>query len=226
MTSPGIRIAPSLLSADFADLKGAIAVVEQAGVDMLHLDVMDGHFVPNITIGPFIIEAIRRVSKSDLDVHLMIEDPAKYLERFVRAGSTYITFHVEAIAQARQLVEKAMALGVKAGVALNPGTPLEAAARVLEIADIIVIMTVNPGFGGQSFIETCLPKIERLASSVQKRGLKTRIEVDGGVTPETAGRVCAAGASVLVAGTAVFGKKDYAQAIAALKAAGAGPGVT
>lgn len=216
MTGPGIRIAPSLLSADFADLKGAIAAVERAGVDILHLDVMDGHFVPNITIGPFVIEAIRRVSKSDLDVHLMIEEPEKYLERFVMAGSTYLTFHVEATAEARRLVELARKLGVKAGVAINPGTSLEAAAGALEIADIIVMMTVNPGFGGQSFIADVVPKVRELYELKTARGYTFEIEVDGGIGVDTAPIAAWAGADILVAGAAVYKTGDPAGAVRAI----------
>jgi ribulose-phosphate 3-epimerase len=216
MTAPGIRIAPSLLSADFADLKGAIAIVERAGVDILHLDVMDGHFVPNITIGPFIIEAIRRVTKSDLDVHLMIEDPEKYLESFVRAGSTYLTFHVEATAEAKRLVDGARKLGVKAGVALNPATSLEAATPVLEVADIIVMMTVNPGFGGQSFIADVVPKVRDLYELKVARGYAFEIEVDGGIDADTAPIAAWAGADILVAGAAVFKTPDPAGAVRAI----------
>jgi ribulose-phosphate 3-epimerase len=220
MTRPSLRIAPSLLSADFTDLKGAIAAVERAGVDILHLDVMDGHFVPNITIGPFIIEAIRRVSKSDLDVHLMIENPEKYLERFVRAGSTYVTFHVEATAEARRLVDEARALGVKAGLAINPGTSLQAAAPVLEVADIMVMMTVNPGFGGQSFIADVVPKVRELYELKAARGYGFEIEVDGGIGVDTAPIAAWAGADILVAGAAVYKTVDPAGAVRAIAEAG------
>jgi len=218
-TNPRVRIAPSLLSADFADLKGAIACVEDAGADILHLDVMDGHFVPNITFGPFIVEAIRRVSRSDLDVHLMIEAPDVYLERFVKAGSTYVTFHVEAARDAKPLIERAQALGVKAGVALNPATRLEAAASVLEIADIIVMMTVNPGFGGQGFIKEVVPKIREIHELRVSRGYKFQIEVDGGVGADNAPIAAWAGADILVAGAAVYRQPDPAGAFKAIAAA-------
>jgi ribulose-phosphate 3-epimerase len=220
MTEPRLRIAPSLLSADFSDLKGAVEVVEQAGVDILHVDVMDGHFVPNITIGPFIVEAIRRVTRSDLDVHLMIENPEKYLERFVRAGSTYITFHVEATGEARRLVDLARSLGVKAGVAINPATALDAATPVLEAADIIVVMTVNPGFGGQGFISSVVPKLRDLYELKVKRGYRFEIEVDGGIGVDTAPIAAWAGADILVAGAAVYKAPDPAGAVKAIAEAG------
>lgn len=219
MTGPRVRIAPSLLSADFADLKGAVACVEDAGAEILHVDVMDGHFVPNITLGPFIVEAIRRVARSDLDVHLMIEDPAAYLERFVKAGSTYITFHVEAAQDAKPLIERAQSLGVKAGVALNPATGLEAVRPVLEIVDIIVMMTVNPGFGGQGFNNEVVPKIREIHDLKVARGYRFLIEVDGGVGPETAPIAAWAGADILVAGAAVYKQPDPAEAFRAIAAA-------
>jgi ribulose-phosphate 3-epimerase len=186
---------------------------------MLHVDVMDGHFVPNITIGPFVVEAIRRVARSDLDVHLMITDPAKYLERFVKAGSTYVTFHVEAVPQAKGLVEQAKALGVKAGVAINPATSLEPALPVLEIADIIVMMTVNPGFGGQGFIAEVVPKIRQLYDLKVSRGYRFEIEVDGGIGLDTAPVAAWAGADILVAGAAVYKTGDPAAAVRAIAAA-------
>jgi ribulose-phosphate 3-epimerase len=220
MTEPALRIAPSLLSADFADLRGAIAVVERAGVDVLHVDVMDGHFVPNITIGPFIVEAIRRVAKSDLDVHLMIENPERYLERFVKAGSTYLTFHVEATDEARQLVETAKALGARAGVALNPKTSLDSARAVLEIADIMVMMTVNPGFGGQGFIAEVVPKIRELYELKVAKGYTFEIEVDGGIGVDTAPAAAWAGADILVAGAAIYKTADPAGAVRAIRDAG------
>ena len=204
MTASPLRIAPSLLSADFADLRGSIASVEAAGADILHLDVMDGHFVPNITFGPLVVEAVRRISRSDLDVHLMIESPERYLDRFVKAGSTYITFHVEATKEARDLIARAKSLGVKAGVAINPATPLDPARGVLEIADLIVMMTVNPGFAGQGFIGSVVPKMRELYDLKVSRGYNFEIEVDGGIGIDTAPIAAWAGADILVAGAAIF----------------------
>jgi ribulose-phosphate 3-epimerase len=214
-----VRLAPSLLSADFTDLRASIDLVEDAGVDILHVDVMDGHFVPNITFGPLMVDAIRRLAKSELDVHLMISDPAKYLERFIKAGSTYVTFHVEALEQARSLVQEAQTMGAKAGVALNPATSLEAAECVFEVADLIVMMTVNPGFGGQGFIHDVVPKIRALYELRQSKAYGFAIEVDGGVGLDSAAISAWAGADILVAGAAVFKSGDPQAAIRAIKEA-------
>ena len=220
-----LRIAPSLLSADFSRLGEAIRTVEDAGVDLLHVDVMDGHFVPNITFGPIIVKAIRKLAESDLDVHLMIAEPAAYLERFIEAGATYVTFHVEAVEEAGPLLEEARARGVKAGIAVNPETSLDAARPVLEASDLVVMMTVHPGFGGQGFIRDVVPKIKALRDLREAEGYDFEIEVDGGINLETAPLAARAGADILVAGAAVFRSENPAAAVRAIAdAAAAGLG--
>lgn len=214
-----VKIAPSILSADFSCLGDQVRSVERAGVEYLHIDVMDGHFVPNITIGPLVVEALRPKSKLVFDVHLMIEHPDEYVEDFVKAGADIISVHAEACPHLHRSIQNIKAHGVKAAVALNPATPLSAIEYVLENLDMVLLMTVNPGFGGQKFIPEVLPKISDLRTRIKSLGLHTEIQVDGGVTPELAGTIVKAGASVLVAGSAIFHAPDIAAAVKALRSA-------
>ncbi|MCH6266053.1 ribulose-phosphate 3-epimerase [Neobacillus citreus] len=208
-----IKIAPSILSANFARLGDEIKDVEKGGADYIHVDVMDGHFVPNITIGPLIVEAIRPVTKLPLDVHLMIENPERYIGAFVKAGADIITVHVEACTHLHSVIHQIKSAGIKAGVVLNPHTPVSLIQHILEDIDLVLLMTVNPGFGGQSFIHSVLPKIRQVARMVGEKNLDVEIEVDGGVNAETAKLCIEAGANVLVAGSAIYNQSDRGKAI-------------
>lgn len=213
-----IKIAPSILSADFSRLGQQVAEAEAAGGDYIHIDVMDGHFVPNITIGPLVVEAVRHVTSLPLDVHLMIESPERYLADFAAAGASGLTVHVETCPHLHRTVHQIKELGCWAGVALNPSTSLATLDEILADVDLILIMTVNPGFGGQAFIERSLSKIRRLRAGLDDLGSLADVEVDGGIAADTAPRVIQAGANILVAGSAIFGASEgVARAIAGLR---------
>lgn len=204
-----IKIAPSILSADFLKLGEEIQAAEAAGADMLHIDIMDGHFVPNITIGPSIVESIRKITSLPLDVHLMIEEPDKYLRDFIKAGADYLTVHYEASVHLHRTVQRIKESGVKAGVSLNPATPVWNLEHILPYTDIALLMSVNPGFGGQEFIPEVIEKIKILKKLLREKGLSTLIEVDGGVKLENAPEIISAGADILVMGSAFFNSKNY-----------------
>jgi ribulose-phosphate 3-epimerase len=215
---PVIKIAASILSADMARLGEQVAEAEAAGCDYVHLDVMDGHFVPNLTIGPVVVEAVRRVTALPLDVHLMVERPESYLAAFSEAGADILTVHVETCPHLHRTVHHIKELGCRAGVSLNPATPAELLEEIVPYADLVLVMTVNPGFGGQSFIHRSVRKIERVRALLQQQGSPAELEVDGGIGPETAALVTAAGADVLVAGSAIFRARDgVGRAIARLR---------
>jgi ribulose-phosphate 3-epimerase len=212
-----VKIAPSILSADFSKLGEEIKAVEMAGADYIHVDVMDGHFVPNITLGPLVVQAIRPITKLPLDVHLMIEKPESYIEAFANAGADIITVHVEASTHLHRTIQMIKKKGVKAGVVLNPATPVDTIKHIIHDIDLVLLMTVNPGFGGQSFIENVIPKIKEVSELVHAHKLNVEIEVDGGVNAETAPLCIEAGANVLVAGSAIYGKKDLKDAISSIR---------
>jgi len=218
-SNPNIKLAPSILSADFARLGEQVAEATKAGADYIHVDVMDGHFVPQITIGAPVVAAVRKWTSLPLDVHLMIEAPEQQISQFADAGANIITVHIEVCSDIQQVVQKIKRFGVKAGVSLNPGTPIKALTDVLPSVDLVLVMSVNPGFGGQSFIEGTLGKIAQLRAELDKRGLTAELEVDGGINAEVAPRVVKAGARVLVAGAAVFGSgQTVSEALKKLRA--------
>ena len=207
------KIAPSILSADFTRLGEEVKSVEQAGADYIHIDVMDGHFVPNITIGPMIVSAVRQVTELPLDVHLMISNPDFFVEAFVEAGADIITVHAEAVNHLHRSIQYIRSAGARPAVSLNPASPLEMIEYVLDDLGMVLLMTVNPGFGGQAFIPGVIPKIESVREMIDKRGLDIELQVDGGIGPQTIGPVSSAGANVFVAGSAIFHSDDYAETI-------------
>ncbi len=214
-----IRIAPSVLSADFGRLAEEVRAVEAAGADLVHVDVMDGRFVPNITVGPLVVEAVRKATKLPIDVHLMIVEPERYVEAFARAGANLVSVHAEVSPHLPPTHQAIRAAGARPAVALNPSTPLSAVEWVLGDCAMVLLMTVNPGFGGQGYIEACTEKVRQLRSLADARGLALDIEVDGGIKADNVARVAAAGANVFVAGTAVFGASDYRAAISGIRRA-------
>ena len=212
------KIAPSILSADFSKLGEEILAVEAAGADWIHIDVMDGHFVPNITIGPGPIQSLRKITRLPFDVHLMIENPERYIDSFADAGSDVITVHVEAARHLHRIIAHIRERGIKAGVSLNPATPLVQVEPILNDIDVLLIMTVNPGFGGQKFINSALPKIRKAREMVNSTAPNVAIEVDGGVTLDNIKSIAEAGADIIVAGASVFGSGNYKQTIGSMKA--------
>ncbi|HBH79505.1 MAG TPA: ribulose-phosphate 3-epimerase [Nitrospira sp.] len=214
-----VLIAPSILSADFARLAEEIAAVEQAGADLLHVDVMDGHFVPNLTVGPPIVESLKKVTKLPLDVHLMITNADAFIPDFVEAGADYLTVHVEACPHLHRTIQSIKERGIKAGVTLNPATPISSLQDILGDVDLVLIMSVNPGFGGQKFIPSVLKKIAEARAMLDRINSHALLEVDGGVKVENTKEIVAAGATTLVAGSAIFSQRDYKATIAALRAA-------
>lgn len=212
-----LMIAPSILSANFTKLGAEITQVLADGADVIHIDVMDGHFVPNITIGPLVVAAVRKITKAPLDVHLMIANPDQYIEAFAEAGADWITVHVEVCHHLHRTIHAIRQLGKKAGAVLNPGTSLTTLEWILDDLDLVMLMSVNPGFGGQKFIRSAIDKTHKLKTMIDARGLQVGIEIDGGVSPATIGEISQAGANIFVAGSAVFGQANYAKVISELK---------
>ena len=212
-----IKIAPSILSAEFSQLGQEVRDVDMAGADYIHIDVMDGHFVPNITIGPLVVQALRKVTEKPLDVHLMINNPDHYIAAFAEAGADIITVHQEAASHLHRTIQLIKSFGKKAGVSLNPATPADTLDVILDELDLVLVMSVNPGFGGQAFIPSSLEKIRTLRKSINRKGLKTELQVDGGIKLNNIEEVVACGADVLVAGSAIFGTDNYAATISALR---------
>jgi ribulose-phosphate 3-epimerase len=213
------KIAPSILSADFSRLGEEVRAVEEAGADVIHVDVMDGHFVPNITIGPLVVEGLRKLTSLPLDVHLMIEKPDRYVEAFAQAGSTWITFHAEVCSRLKQMIKRVRQLKVRPGVVLNPSTPLKTLNPILEEIDLVLLMSVHPGFAGQSFIPSTLRKIERLRKIIDKNHYAMEVEVDGGIKVENVGEVSRAGGDIFVSGSGIFKTEDYGETIRKLRRA-------
>jgi len=216
---PPIRIAPSILSSDFGRLAEEVRAAEAAGADWIHVDVMDGRFVPNLTVGPLVVEAVRKVTRLPIDAHLMIVEPERYVDAFARAGADLVSVHAEASPHLHRTLQAIRAAGARPAVALNPSTPLDALEWVLGDCDMVLLMSVNPGFGGQRYIPAVTEKVRRLREAAEARGLALEIEVDGGIRDETVGPVAAAGANVFVAGTAVFGAPDYRVAVRGIRGA-------
>ena len=211
------KIAPSILSADFSRLADEVRAVEKAGADVIHVDVMDGHFVPNITIGPLVVQGLKKLTSLPLDVHLMIENPERYVDDFVQAGGSWITVHAEACSHLKRMIKKVRQLNVRPGIVLKPATPLKTLFPVLDEIDLVLIMSVNPGFGGQSFIPSTLKKIERLRKIVDQNRYPLEIEVDGGVKVENIRKVSISGADIFVVGTGIFKTNDYEETIKKLR---------
>lgn len=213
-----MKISPSILSADFSRLAEELSAIEKAGADYVHVDVMDGHFVPNITIGPVVVEAIKKATALPLDVHLMIEEPEKYVMDFARSGSSIITVHVEATKHLHKVIQMIKDAGVRAGVSLNPATPVNTLEDIIDDVDLVLVMSVNPGFSGQGFIQSSLKKIHAVRSMISLHGLSVELEVDGGIKVDNIKEAARAGADVFVSGSGVFGSKDYKRTIEAMKA--------